>query len=89
MDWYILKPHVGRRHRVSDMYLSLITKVPPILGRSISSHNIRFIQMRGIEWYLEGLFMEGEWCYSWPASYKVPEQHHIWEIPRGKVMFHE
>ena len=77
------------RHHVSDTYLSLITTVPPILGKDIPSNNIRFIEVENIDWYLEGLFNEGEWYYDWPTSYKVPEQHHIWEIPQGKVMFHE
>ena len=71
------------RHPVFNMNSALMVVVPPILGRSIPSNNIRFIEMRNINWYLEGLFREGEWCSDWPASYKVPEQHHIWEIPQG------
>lgn len=76
-------------HHIFQTYLSLITTIPPILGKVIPSNDIRSIEMENIGRYLDGLFHEGEWYADWPASYKVLEQHHIWEIPQGKVMFHE
>lgn len=41
--------------------------------------------MDAIGYYLDELSSEGEWDSDWPASCAVSEQHHIWEIPQGRV----